>query len=93
MGDASDEADLDRFMRSVAGRAYLDEIVRMLKDRKIIEISFRNQVHAIVTRLHLDDGGAFDLWQPSLSFEAVQEAYEESIEEEYYKDYPDRRPA
>lgn len=93
MGDASDEADLGRFMRSVAGRTYLDEIEGMLKGRRIIEVSFSNQVHAIVTRLHLDDGGAFDLWQPSLRLEAVQEAYEEAIEEEYYKDFPDRRPA
>ena len=91
MGDACDMADVERFMRSKAGTAHLDEIVAMLKGHTIIDVSFANEVHCIATTLHLDDGTTFALWQPSLDVDALREQFADAIEEEYYKDYPDRR--
>jgi hypothetical protein len=84
--------DCERFLRSEMGKAYLDEITAMLKGRTIADVSFSNEVQCIATTLHLDDGTTFDLWQPSLDVDALREQFAEVIEEEYYKDYPDRRP-
>lgn len=91
MGDASDMNDIDRFMRSEAGKAQLEEIRQMLKGRTVIDVTFDNEIRCISTTLHLDDGGAFEIWQPSLEVEALREEFEEAIEAEYYKDYPERR--
>ena len=91
MGDVCDVNDLERFLRSAAGRAHLDEIVAMLKGRTITEVTFSNEVHCVATTLRLDDGGSFLLFQPSLEVEVLREEFAEAIEEEYYKDYPERR--
>ncbi len=91
MGDICDMSDCDRFMRSKAGKAHLDEITAMLKGRTIVEVEFSNEVHCIATTLHLDDGESFVLFQPSLEVDALREEFAEAIDEEYYKDYPERR--
>jgi hypothetical protein len=92
MGDVCNMNDCERFLRSDAGKAYLDEITAMLKGKGIVEVSFSNEVHCIATTLLLDDGTTFDLWQPSLDVDALREQFADAIEEEYYKDFPDRRP-
>ena len=92
MGDLSDGNDCDRFMRSSQGQAHLDQIVAMLKGRTIKDISFSNEVHCVATTLHLDDGGSFVVFQSSLDVDVLREEFAEVIEEEYYKDYPERRP-
>ncbi|EFK96930.1 hypothetical protein LDC_1042 [sediment metagenome] len=91
MGDACNMADLERFMRSKAGMGHLDEIVAMLKGHRIVDVSFTNEVCCIATTLHLDDGTTFELWQPSLEVDALREQFADVLEEEYYKDYPNRR--
>ena len=91
MGDISNMNDIDRFVRSEAGRAHLDEIVAMLKGRTITEVDFSNEVHCVATALHLDDGESFVIFQPSLDVDALREEFAEAIEKEYYKDYPERR--
>jgi hypothetical protein len=92
MGDVCNMNDCERFLRSEMGKAYLDEITAMLKGRTIVDVSFSNEVQCIATTLLLDDGTTFDLWQPSLDVDALREQFAEGIEEEYHKDYPDRRP-
>ena len=92
MGDASDMADVERFLRSETGKQYLKEIVEMLKGRTIVDVTFENNVHRVVTTLHLDEGATFILFQPSLEIDVLREEFEEAIEEEYYKDYPERKP-
>ena len=91
MGDACNMNDCERFLRSNMGKAYLEEITAMLKGRTIVEVSYSNEVHCIATTLLLDDGTTFALWQPSLEVDALREQFADAIEEEYYKDYPDRR--
>lgn len=91
MGDISDMADVERFLRSEKGKAHLDEIVAMLTGRLIVEVSFSNEVHRVATVLHLDDGSEFVAFQPSLDLELLWEVYKETIDEEYFKDYPERR--
>jgi hypothetical protein len=92
MGDASDMTDVERFMRSEAGTAHLEEIAGMLERHTITDVTFSNEVHCIATTLHLDDGQAFVIFQPSLEVDALREEFADTIEDEYYKDFPERRP-
>ena len=92
MGDASDMADIERFMRSPEGEAHLKEVREMLQGHTIREVSFENDVHFITTTLHLDDGGAFVVFQPSMEIGAIRGEFEDVLEREYYVDYPERRP-
>ncbi|MCL4694650.1 MAG: hypothetical protein KJ060_19325 [Candidatus Hydrogenedentes bacterium] len=93
MGDVCNMNDCERFLRSDTGKAYLDEITAMLKGKTIVDVSYSNEVQCIATTLHLDDGTTFDLWQPSFDVDALREQFAEVLEEEYFKDYPARRPA
>ncbi len=93
MGDVCNMNDCERFLRTDTGKAYLDEITAMLKGRTIVDVSYSNEVQCIATTLHLDDGTTFDLWQPSLDVDALREQFAELLEEEYFKDYPERRPS
>jgi len=92
MGDICNMNDIERFMRSPEGQAHLDEIIAMLKGRTITNVSFSNEVQCIETTLHLDDGETFVVYQPSLEVDALREEFEDVIQREYYKDYPERRP-
>lgn len=91
MGDACDMADVERFMRSQEGAAHLDEIRSTLKGHSIVDVTFDNEVWCVSTTIHFDDGESFVVFQPSLEVDALREQFAEAIEEEYYKDYPDRR--
>ncbi len=93
MGDLCDVNDCDRFLRSATGKTYLNEITAMLKGRTVVDVSFTNEVHCIATRLHLDDNTDFEIWQPSLDVDALREQFGDVLDEEYYADYPNRRPA
>lgn len=90
MGDASDMADLERFLRSEEGSAHLEKIRAELNGRRIIEVSFGNEVHAVSTTLHLDDGSVFEAFQSGHEIDSLREAFDDAIEREYYKDYPER---
>jgi hypothetical protein len=92
MGDICDQNDIDRVLRSRKGKKYLSGIAKMLKERTIVKVSFSNEVHCIATTLHLDDGESFVIFQPSLEVDALREELADAIREEYFKDYPERRP-
>lgn len=92
MGDACNMADIERFMRSEQGEAELTEIRKTLVGRKILDVTFSNEATCICTTFHLDDGETFIVFQPSLDVDALRERYSNVIEEEYFKDYPTRRP-
>ncbi|MBI5090925.1 MAG: hypothetical protein HZB26_00610 [Candidatus Hydrogenedentes bacterium] len=91
MGDACNMADIDRFMRSKAGKKHLREIRRMLKGHTVVDVSFANDVWCVATTLHLDDGETFEVYQPSLEVDALREEFHDVLQEEYFKDYPERR--
>lgn len=92
MGDFCDMNDCERFVRSLKGKAHLDEIVTMLKGRVITDVTFSNEIYCVSTTLHLDDGETFVVYQPSLEVDALRDEFADAIEEEYYRDYPERRP-
>ena len=91
MGDICDMKDCERFLRSETGKAHLDEIVAMLKGRTITDVTFSNEVHCVATTLCLDDNTTFVLFQPSLEVDALREEFAKAIEEEYYRDFPERK--
>ncbi len=92
MGDIYDMNDIERFLRSSQGQAHLAEIRQMLVGRTITDVIFSNEVRCVATLLVLDDGDTFVVYQPSLDVEALREQFEEVLEREYYKDYPERKP-
>jgi hypothetical protein len=93
MGDIADMNDIERFLRTTIGRAYLEETRQMLLGRTITEVDFSNEVYHIATTLHLDNGETFFLSQSSLEVEVIRGQFEEVLEREYYVDFPERKPA
>jgi len=93
MGDIANMNDCDRWMRSDEGQAHLEDIRQMLVNRTITDVSFSNEVHYVATVLHLNGGDTFFVMQPSLEIDALREQFGETIEREYYRDYPERRPS
>ena len=91
MGDICDMHDLDRLMRSPEGKNHLNGIRQMLEGRTIIKVTFSNEVHAVGVLLELDDGGTWMAFEPDLEVDALRVQFEDAIEREYYKDYPERR--
>lgn len=91
MGDASDFGDLERFMRSSEGKAYLRRIEVRLANRRIESVRFVNQTHAIGIELLLDNGTKEQIFVPGLEVEALRKTFESVLEREYHKDFPDRR--
>ena len=92
MGDLCDMNDVDRFMRSAQGKEHLESLRSQLVGRRITDVTFSNEIFGIMTTLHLDNGETFVVLDLSLTVETLRDEYPEAIEEEYYKDYPERRP-
>jgi len=92
MGDLCDMNDVARFMRSARGRKHLESLKNQLLGKRISDVTFSNEVFGIMTTLHLDNGGAFRVLDLSLTVETLRDEFPEAIEEEYYRDYPERKP-
>jgi len=91
MGDGSDHADIARFMRSAQGQAYLQDLAGALSGRRIKGVVFENQTHYLATVLRLDDGRTFSVVQSEHEAEGLRRKFGGAIQEEYYRDYPERR--
>lgn len=91
MGDLSDQADLDRFLRSPEGRAELAEIWKTLVNQRITNVHFTNQVHFIGIGIALEDGNVFACQLPGYEVEALRERFGKVLDREYNKDYPERK--
>ena len=92
MRDTSDMKDIDMFLRSRRGRAYLKKMVRTLKGRTITDMTFSNEGRCIATTLTLDDESHYVVYDPSLAVYELREEFGEAIEEEYYKKLSKRGP-
>lgn len=91
MGDLCDMNDLGRFMRSDAGKEHLEGIVSELKGNRIVAVSFSNEIHSLMTVLHLSDGSRLEVFQAEHEVERLRDNFAQVIQEEYNKDYPERR--
>ena len=54
-------------------------------------MTFSNEVHAVVTVLHLNDGNTLEVFQPDHEVEPLRDAFADAIPQEYDKDYPERK--
>ena len=91
MGDLSDMNDVARVLRAPEGMARLEGIRRSLLDRRIVDVTFGNEVSAISILLCLDNGDTFLAMDPSLEVDALRDEFADVIRREYLIDYPDRR--
>ena len=92
MGDICDANDVGRFMRCESGKKHLESLRSQLLGKRITDVTFSNEVFGIMTTLHLDDSETFLVLDLSLTVETLRDEFGEAIEEEYYKDYPERKP-
>jgi hypothetical protein len=92
VGDFSDMRDVDRFMRCDAGRKRLAEIQAALVGKTIAKVEFSNDVDSVLVTMSFDSGESVELFLPELMLDALRETFQAEIREEYFHDYPDRRP-
>ncbi len=91
MSDGNDHADIARFMRSAQGQVHLSEMASALSGRRIESVSFENATHHLTTVLRLDDGRVLCAVQGEHEAETLRSKFGGAIQEEYYREYPERR--
>ncbi len=92
MGDASDRADVERFMRSETGQKILAKTRKEFQGRWISSISFSDDVDGVTGMITFTAGDPVNVILPGLTLGLIREEYDEVLEEEYYRDFPERRP-
>ena len=92
MGDLSDMSDIDRWLRCTAGKKRLDEIRASMVGKTVASVEFNNDVNSVLVTITFATGESVEVFMPELMLDALKETFRAEIEEEYFKDYPDRRP-
>lgn len=94
MGDATDHADVGRFMRSKEGQRALDRFCARLEGKRIERVGLTHNGSGIGIELTLEGGGALDLAETLNAFavESLRERYARVLDREYSVDFPERRP-
>lgn len=95
MGDLSDLADVERFIRCREGQRCLEKFKASVVGKRIVGVDFCNQTHGVDITLLLDGGDYLDLQATVNAFEvdSLRDRYGRVLEREYYVDFPDRKPA
>jgi hypothetical protein len=84
--------DVDRFLRCNGGIRRLDEIRAALVGKTVAKVEFTNDVDSVLVTLTFDSGESVELFLPELMLDALRETFQADIQEEYWRDYPERRP-
>ena len=92
MGDYSDSRDVDRFLRCKSGMKRLTDIRAMFVGKTVAKIDFSNDVDAVLVTISFATGENVEVFMPELMLDALKETFRGEIQEEYFKDYPERRP-
>jgi len=94
MGDASDYADIGRFLRCAEGQRALEQFRQNQLGKVISDVSFCHLSTGVSVTLHYADGGHLDLSivEQAFSVESLRQRYPLVLEREYYKDFPERKP-
>lgn len=92
MGDICNLRDIDRAMRCNSGRKRLEEIRAIFVGKTVDKVEFSNDIDCILLTLTFTTGDSVECTMPELMLFALKETYEAEIREEYYRDYPERRP-
>jgi hypothetical protein len=93
MGDASDYADVGRFLRSPEGQRALGQFRQSQLGKVISEVSFCPLSTGISVTLHYEDGCHLDLSivEQAFSVESLRQRYGAVLDREYLTDFPERR--
>lgn len=94
MGDASDYAEVGRFMRTPEGQRALEQFRQSILGKTISDVTFCHLSTGVSVTLHYADGGHLDLSvvEQAFSTESLRQRYAWLLEREYYVDFPNRRP-
>lgn len=92
MGDLSDMADLDRWLRCDAGKKRLEEIRAFFMGRTVVDVEFGNEVQHVGVTITFTTGDKAGVEMSELTLDHLKEEFRVEMLEEYYRDYPDRRP-
>ena len=94
MGDISDLADVQRFMRAREGDAALKKFRDGLVGKRIAEVEYEAHPSGVGVTLILEDGDYLDLTevQSAFAIETLRDRYKRVLEREYYIDFPERKP-
>ncbi len=94
MGDASDYAEIGRFMRCAEGQRALDQFQKSLLEKVICDVTFCHLSTGVSVTLHFADGGHLDLTivEQAFAIESLRQRYGRVLEREYYVDFPERKP-
>jgi hypothetical protein len=84
--------DIDRFLRCDGGKGRLDEIRAALVGKTIAKVDFTNDVDSVLVTISFTTDESVELFLPELMLDALRETFQADIKEEYFKDYPERRP-
>lgn len=91
MGDSSDMADVERFLRSDAGKQKMEELRLWLRGRWIQDVSFSAEVEGVEMTISFhNEADHLIVHLPELSLVALREHFGDAIEREYRKDFPGR---
>ena len=93
MGDASDYADVGRFLRSPEGQRALEQFRQSQLGKVISEVSFCPLSTGISVTMHYADGCHLDLTivEQAFSVESLRQRYRAVLDREYLTDFPERR--
>ena len=92
MGDISNMHDVSRYLRCDAGKKRLEEIRALFVGKTVAEVSFSNDVDSVLVTITFTSGENVELFLPELMLDAIKETFGAEIQEEYYRDFPERRP-
>ncbi len=93
MGDASDHADVGRFMRTPEGQKVLDRFRDGLVGKTIADVEFTHNSTGIGIVLAFEDRDLLDLGEAieTFSVETLRRRYMRVLDREYFVDFPERR--
>jgi len=94
MGDASDYAEVGRFMRCPEGQRALEQFRQSQLGKVISDVSYCHLSTGVSVTLHFADGGHLDLSivEQAFSVQSLRQRYAAVLEREYYVDFPHRKP-
>jgi len=90
MGDIADMNDIERFMRSAAGLRLEKNLLERMSGKTIVSVRFINSVNRIEMEILLTGGEKIQA--TVMGVDEIRAEYENVLTEEYYKDYPNRKP-
>ena len=92
MGSFCDMRDVERFIRSEEGERRRLACEQALAGRCIQAVSFSTSAEAVIIQIHLDNDHIISFAVPGLTVDDLRERFPETLEAEYFKDYPERQP-